>query len=31
LLVVGADEEDSGDPDNQEDDSAPMSGAVYIY
>ncbi len=31
LLVVGADEEDSGDPDNQEDDSAQMSGAVYIY
>ncbi len=31
LLVVGADEEDSGDPDSQEDDSAPMSGAVYIY
>ncbi len=31
LLVVGADEDDSGYSDNPEDDSAPMTGAVYIY
>ena len=30
-LVVGAPGENSGDPVNQEDDSAPGSGAAYLY
>ena len=30
-LVVGASGENSGDPDNQEDDSLPGAGAIYTY
>lgn len=31
LLAVGAPREGSGDPKNLNDDSAPVSGAVYVY
>lgn len=31
LLAIGAPREGSGDPQNQNDDSVPLSGAVYVY